>query len=178
MDETPSGTTVEVYEAQSYSMSMASRNVSRTLSLPVQYRPTHVRGWPDHFKSEENDKSRAEKDTNRANSIIKHPRTWLLHCTGVMSCKKTGRSPSQTKVLASINKQNVLTIPLAHRNQFPVLFLEIANRILYCTGTLRTTFYTYNAVAYFRTQDIVVRLELCGACSQSHVPVHIRRMIF
>ena len=44
MDETPSGATVEVYDAQSSSVSMASRIVSCTLSPMVQYRPTHVTG--------------------------------------------------------------------------------------------------------------------------------------
>ena len=44
MDETPSDATVEVYEAQSSSISMASRSVSGKLSLPVQHRPTHVPG--------------------------------------------------------------------------------------------------------------------------------------
>ena len=77
MGETPSGATVEVYEAQSSSVSMASRSVSCTLSLPVQYRATHVPGWPEEFKSEESVKSGTEKDTNRANSTIKHPTTWL-----------------------------------------------------------------------------------------------------
>ena len=38
------GATVVVYKAQSSSVSMASRSVSCTLSPPVQYRPTHVRG--------------------------------------------------------------------------------------------------------------------------------------
>ena len=36
MDETPSGAAVEVYEAESYSVSTASRGVSCTLSLPVK----------------------------------------------------------------------------------------------------------------------------------------------
>ena len=61
---------------------------------PVQYRLTHVPGWPQEFKSEESDKSGTEKDTNCTNSIIKHPRTWLLHCTGIMTCMKTGCLPS------------------------------------------------------------------------------------
>ena len=58
--------------------------------------------------SEESVKSGTEKDTNRANNFIKHPRTLLLHCTGVKTRIKTGRLLSQTKVLASTNKQNVL----------------------------------------------------------------------
>ena len=44
IDETPSGATAEVYEAQSCSVSMASRRVFCTLSLPVPYRLTHVPG--------------------------------------------------------------------------------------------------------------------------------------
>ena len=75
MDETPSGATAEVCDAQSSGVSMAFRSVSCTLSLPVQYRPTHVPGWPEEFKSEESDKFGTEKDTIRANGIIKHPRT-------------------------------------------------------------------------------------------------------
>ena len=44
MDETPSSAAAVVYDAQSSSVSMASRSVSCTLSLPVQYRLTHVPG--------------------------------------------------------------------------------------------------------------------------------------
>ena len=49
--------------------------------FPVHYRSLSSIGrhmYPDDlrsFKSEETDKSGTEKDTNRANSIIKHPRT-------------------------------------------------------------------------------------------------------
>ena len=100
----------------SSSVSIAPRSVSSTLSLPVQYRPTHVPGWPEEFTSEESDKSGTEKDTNRANSFIRHPRTWLLQCTGGMSYMRTGRLPSLTGVLASTNKQNVLTISEASIN--------------------------------------------------------------
>ena len=56
-------------------MSMASRSVSCTLPLPAQYRPINKPGIPEEFKAEESDKSGTEKDTNRANIIIKHPRT-------------------------------------------------------------------------------------------------------
>ena len=71
-----------VYEAHSSSVSMAFRSVSCTQSLPVQYRPTHIPGWPEEFKSEKCGKSGTDKDTNRANRIIKHFRTWLPHRFG------------------------------------------------------------------------------------------------
>ena len=61
--------------ARSPRVSMTFRSVSCTPSLPVQHRPTHVLGSPEEFKSEESDKSGTEKDTNRANTIIKNPRT-------------------------------------------------------------------------------------------------------
>ena len=78
MDETPPGAAAKVY----------------TLPLPVQYRPTRIPGWPEELKSEESDKSWTEKDTNRSYGIIKHPRTCLIHCTGVMNWMKTGRLTS------------------------------------------------------------------------------------
>ena len=53
--------TAEVCEAQSSSVSMAFRSVSCTQSLPAQYRPTHVPGWPEEMTSEESDKSGIEK---------------------------------------------------------------------------------------------------------------------
>ena len=109
MDETPPSATSEFYEAQSSAVLIAIRRVSYTLSLPVQYRPTHIPGWSEEFKSEEGGKSGTEKCTNRANGIIKHPRTRLLHCAGVTTCMKTGRLPFQTKVFARTNKKNLLT---------------------------------------------------------------------
>ena len=60
-------------------------------------------------KSEERVKPGTEKDTNRAYSTVKRPRILLPQCTLVISFMKTGRLPSQTKVLAGIIKQNVLT---------------------------------------------------------------------
>ena len=76
------------------------------------------------FKSEESDKCRTVKDTNCANSIIKHPRTLLPHCTLLISSMKTGRLPSLTKVLASINKQNVLTTPQARKGNIRLFELS------------------------------------------------------
>ena len=67
--------TAEVSEAHTCNVSVEFRSVSFPLSLPVIYRPTHVPGWPEGFKSEGNDKSGTEKDKNRSNGVIKHPRT-------------------------------------------------------------------------------------------------------
>ena len=54
------------------------------------------------LKSGESEKCGTEKDMNLANDIIRHPRTLLLHCAGVMTCMKTGCLHSPTKVVAII----------------------------------------------------------------------------
>ena len=94
MPTTPSGTTAEGYEAQSSTLPMASRSVSCSLSLPLQYWPTHIPGRPEVPKPEERVKPGTEKDTNRAYSTFKHPRILLPQCTTAISFMKTGRLPS------------------------------------------------------------------------------------
>ena len=162
MGETPFGVRTEVYEAQSSSVSMAFRSVSCTLSLPIKYQTTHVPGSPEEFKSDENNKSGNEKYTNRANGIVKHPRTRLPHCTVVMACMKTICLPSSTKLFASINKRIVLTVTLPYN---PATSLKPSSR--YILGTFvkngRSTPQFYS----FSSQSLcVTRLPFCSAYSE------------
>ena len=96
--------TIEVYDAQSFSPSMAFRGVSYPLPLIVQDWVTYRPGRAENFKLEEVDRNGTGKDTNCAKDNIKMSGVWMVHSTGVMACMIIGRLPLEMNLFDSMNK--------------------------------------------------------------------------